>query len=132
MSETWNSPEERRRFVANVDNEVARIRERRERDARDWERRRDEHFEKAASDKRLTDRDAGPPEDGWLWETAVRRPPLPVGTKSIVSAWTPPDLLWNRCPVKDFDFGAPPYEDEAQAVASQIPQGIANLAGAQI
>ena len=39
---------------------------------REWDERRSQHFEKTISaDDRLKNEQAGPPKEGWQWETSV-------------------------------------------------------------
>lgn len=104
MSEHWKSSEQRHKLIAEADAI----------EAESWERQRDEHFEKAASDKRLTDRAAGPPHKGWVWDCDVRRPPH---DPEVIHAWTPPELLWENAPGGVRDLGQDEDED-VQADAS--------------
>ncbi|UCC31054.1 MAG: hypothetical protein JSU86_02020 [Phycisphaerales bacterium] len=62
----------------------------------EWERRRNEHFGKAASgDPSLTNYGAGPPERDWVWDVYVIRPPY---EQREIRAWTPPGLASKCCP----------------------------------
>jgi hypothetical protein len=63
-----------------------------------WSERRTKHFEdKVQSDPRMRDEQAGPPQEGWQWETSAIHTfeQTPSGQKRIsklISAWLPPEL----------------------------------------
>lgn len=71
---------------------------------KEWEERRSQHFEKIISDDdRLQNEQAGPPKEGWQWETSIvftyektksglRR------TANPISGWVPPDLSYSSKP----------------------------------
>jgi len=63
----------------------------------EWEERKGQYFQQLSSgDPRLLDKGAGPPDQGWEWETFVvhdvTTQTADSGEHAIVSGWVPPEL----------------------------------------